>query len=75
MRHMKSGMDPKTIKEIDELIDIFLDEFMSEEYKGGQHIVAREHYSKVFHEILPKYLRRCAILICESTSLSETQEV
>jgi len=36
-------------------IDRFLDEFMKIEYKDRDHMVAREHYRKVFYELIPKY--------------------
>jgi len=36
-------------------LDRFLDEFMEKEYKGRDHAVAREHYRKLFHELIPKY--------------------
>ena len=75
MRYVESESDPKVNKELHEQIDLFLDEFMNEEYKVKDHIVAREHYSKVFHEILPKYLESSAIIVCKSTAPSEAQEV
>jgi hypothetical protein len=74
MRYMESEIDPKIKKQIDEQIDHFLDEFMAEEYKGGQHIVAREHYDKVFHELLPKYLRVAALIVSGSVTPFETEE-
>lgn len=43
-------------KELEERIESFLNEFMEMEYRGVQHIIAKEHYRKVFQEILPKYL-------------------
>jgi hypothetical protein len=36
-------------------IEKFLDAFMLKEYQGRNHIVAREHYREVFHELIPKY--------------------
>jgi len=36
-------------------IDRFLDEFMKIEYKDHDHMVAREHYRKVFYDLIPKY--------------------
>jgi hypothetical protein len=75
MIRMDSRLDPKLAKEIDEQIDHFLDEFMNEEYKGRDHIVAREHYSKVFHEILPVYMQLSALILCKSISTAETGEV
>ena len=39
-----------------ENIERFLDEFMSIEYRGRNHIIAREHYREVFRELLPRYI-------------------
>ena len=54
-------MDTKSVtaatKELDELIESFLNEFIEIEYRGVQHVIAKEHYRKVFQEMLPKYLR------------------
>lgn len=75
MRYIESEMDQKTKNEIDEQIDLFLDEFMSEEYKGRDHIVARDHYRKVFHDLLPKYLQLSALTVCKSTTPAEVEEV
>ncbi len=75
MRYIDSEMDQKTKNEIDEQIDLFLDEFMLEEYKGRDHIVARDHYRKVFHELLPKYLQLYALTVCKSTTPTGTEEV
>ncbi len=74
MRYMESGIDRKVTEEIDEQIDLFLDEFMNEEYKGRDHIVARQHYDKVFHELLPKHLQLIALILCKSTAPSEMEE-
>jgi hypothetical protein len=41
--------------ELKQHIDRFLDEFMKIEYKGRDHAIAREHYRKVFYELIPKY--------------------
>ncbi len=37
------------------LIEKFLDAFMLVEYRGRNHVIAREHYREVFHELIPKY--------------------
>ncbi len=50
----KSESDDK--KDLEERIESFLNEFMEIEYHGVQHIVAKEHYRKVFQELMPKYL-------------------
>ena len=75
MRYVEEGSDPVVNKELHEQIDLFLDEFMNEEYKGRDHIVAREHYSKVFHDILPKYLRLSALIVCKPKAPTEVEEV
>jgi len=53
-------MDTKSVtaatKELDELIESFLNEFIEIEYRGVQHVIAKEHYRKVFEALLPKYL-------------------
>ena len=61
--------------EIDRRIDLFLDEFMSEEYKGNEHIVARGHYGKVFHKLLPKYIGQNVPTVRGLTEQSEAKEV
>lgn len=78
MRYAESDNQIDLKKEKDrvgEQIDLFLDEFMSEEYKGREHIVARDHYGKVFNRLLPKYLRRTATIFCKAMEDSEKEEV
>ena len=41
---------------LNENIEKFLNDFMNIEYKGRNHIVAREHYRDVFKELLPRYI-------------------
>ena len=38
-----------------EHIEKFLDEFMLIEYRGKNHIIARQHYSDVFNQLAPKF--------------------
>ena len=38
-----------------EHIEKFLDEFMLIEYKGRDHIVAREHFRETFNQLIPKF--------------------
>jgi len=71
----KIELDFNAKREIDNQIDLFIDEFMTEEYKGRDHILAREHYGKVFHELLPKYLRRAAPIFCKTMEGSQREEV
>ena len=77
MEYQEEGMqmDPGSEKEIDDQIELFLDEFMSEEYKGIEHIVAREHYGKVFHKLLPKYIGQNVPPVVGLTKQSEAKEV
>lgn len=41
-----------------EYIEKFLDEFMLIEYRGKDHIIARQHYRDVFHQLIPEYFER-----------------
>lgn len=67
-------MDPEIEEEISKQIDLFLDEFMNEEYKGKDHIIAREHYTKVFYNLLPKYMKLSALVVCKTRG-SEVEEI
>jgi len=40
---------------IKEYIEKFLDDFVLNECKGKDHIVARAHYREIFNKLLPKY--------------------
>lgn len=40
----------------EKIIAEFLDDFMNIEYKGRNHLIARQHYREVFDELVPKYL-------------------
>lgn len=51
--HGVTGFDTAT--EMRKTLGQFLDEFMLVEYKGRDHIVAREHYRQVFDLLIPKY--------------------
>ncbi len=48
-----TGFD--TAAEMRKTLGQFPDEFMLVEYKGRDHIVAREHYRQVFDFLIPKY--------------------
>ncbi len=37
------------------MLGLFLDEFMRLEYNGREHIVAREHYQKIFARLILNY--------------------
>lgn len=39
----------------DETLAEFLDDFMHIEYRGKDHIIARQHYREVFNDLIPRY--------------------
>jgi len=43
------------VKDYEEQINKFLDEFISIIYKGHDHIVARKYYRELFRDLIPKY--------------------
>jgi len=77
MRYLEldNETDSETKTEIEKLINLFLDEFMLEEYKGGEHILAREHYYKVFHNLLPRYLKSAESILLESLAQSAAEVI
>jgi hypothetical protein len=41
--------------EMKDRVKLFLEEFMALEYKGREHIIARDHYAELFSSLIPKY--------------------
>jgi hypothetical protein len=45
--------------EFNEIIEKFLDEFISFIYRGHDHIVARNYYRELFRKLIPEYFCIC----------------
>lgn len=43
------------MSQIKENIEAMIDEMILREYKGKNHILARDHYRKLLGELIPKY--------------------
>lgn len=50
-------MDNKSEDNLNERIEKFLDEFMTEMYPKKDHYIARKYFRELFQRLIPKYFK------------------